>query len=221
MNYRYLFTLIFLVSLSACEGRHFFYSHDDENKSAGQEILGSSNAGGQNDIREPLDVPPELRGGVSLPSESAADQALDKEKVYASRVAGKAVALDARLYQHLSTSVFSAVVDAMTALNMPVQSVDSASGTITTDWIRRGADSPNFLTGLGFGSGEIITRHRFVVRIFPDGDKARLEIRTLAQGFINNHWVNRPLKRKVSEELFVAVEEQLERVAQNKLNAGK
>jgi len=108
----------------------------------------------------------------------------------------------------------------MTALNMPVQSVDSASGTITTDWIRRGANNPNFLTGLGlFGSGGIVTRHRFVVRIFPDGEKARLEIRTLAQGFINNHWVNRPLKRKASEEMFVAVEEQLGRTAPNKQDA--
>lgn len=217
MKYHYLLAILLLIPLSACSERQLIYFHEDE-KSSQQDVSGTY-GGGETAPREHLDVPPELRDEVSLPSEGGSDQIPLKEKEYVSSVTGKAVALDARLYNRRSTDVFSAVVDAMTALNLPVQSVDSMSGTITTDWVRKGADNPNFIAGtLGsvFGGGPTFTRYRFVVRIFPKDSQTRLEIRTLAQAFINKHWVNKPLKRKVSEELFVAVEEQLQRTASKK-----
>jgi len=41
----------------------------------------------------------------------------------------------------------------------------------------------------------------------------RLEIRTIGQAFIGTTWVNRTIKRKVSDELFSAVEERLPKPA--------
>jgi uncharacterized lipoprotein len=195
MKYHYLLAILLVIPLSACSERPLIYFHDDE-KNSRQDVSGTY-GGGEVAPREPLDVPPELRDEVSLPSDSSSNQLPVKEKEYVSSVAGKAVALDARLYNRPSADVFSAVVDAMTALNLPVQSVDSMSGTITTDWVRKGSDNPNFMAGaLGgiFGGGPTFTRYRFVVRIFPEDSQTRLEIRTLAQAFINKHWVNKPLK---------------------------
>jgi len=165
------------------------------------------------DTKTRLEVPPDLRGKIEVPESSIApageaDAAASKDE----SVAGEAVSLNARLYSRPAANVFSAVVDAMTALNKPVQSVDSASGTITTDWVRSDSDNPNaIMTSLGgmFGGGPSHTRYRYVVRVFDEGQQTRLEIRTLGQTFMNKHWVNKPIKRDVSEELFDAIEEQL------------
>ncbi len=176
--------------------------------------------------RPPLVVPPDLRGQVSVPmpdkvasSETPQmKQAQAKEKA---EVAGTAVALDTRVYDQSTATVFSAVVDAMTALNMPVQSVDSPSGTITTDWVRKDASSPNVFSpimNMFGGGGPTFVRYRFVVRVLrlstPKGIKTQLEIRTLGQSFENSHWVNKPVKEKVSSDLFSAVGDQLARSAQ-------
>ncbi|MDX8410334.1 MAG: outer membrane protein assembly factor BamC [Mariprofundaceae bacterium] len=157
-----------------------------------------------------LEVPPDLRGKIEVP-ESPTVQAEPDETtaVTGERVAGEAVSLNARAYFRPAANVFSAVVDAMTALNKPVQSVDSASGTITTDWVRSDSDNPNAVFGGLFGGGPTHTRYRYVVRVFDEGEQTRLEIRTLGQVFMNKHWVNKPIRRGVAEELFVATEEQL------------
>lgn len=173
--------------------------------------------------RAPLDVPPELRGSVEVPMpEKIAGQPQSARGASRNKaVAGTAVSLDARVYEQPVDMVFSAVVDAMTALNLPVQSVDSPSGTVTTEWIRHDVNSPNtFGASMGgiFGTENILaSRHRFVVRVLrlkaEGGDRARLEIRTLGQVYKNRHWINKPIKRKVDNELFAAVEEQLARRA--------
>ena len=192
-----------------------FIPHDDR-----PEYARTTTASGKADSREPLDVPPELRAEVKLPQAeqvaSRADENILPQK-YQEAVAGKAVSLDARIYELTPAEVFSAVVDAMTSLNLPVESVDSPSGIVTSDWIRRGAGSAS-MVGMNIfgGSGPAYTRHRFIVRVYlarvDEKAMTKLEIRTLGQSFENRHWVNKPLKRKVSEELFVAVEEQLGRM---------
>jgi len=116
------------------------------------------------------------------------------------------------MYQLTPAEVFSAVVDAMTSLNMPVASVDSPSGIVTTDWIRLGVHTMNIFGGGASGA----TRHRFIVRVYrakmEEKLMTRLEVRVIGQASQDRRWVNQPIKRKVSEELFTAVEEQLTRM---------
>lgn len=168
--------------------------------------------------RVPLDVPPELRKEIEVPMpDKVATEAAQGGKGLSSQakklIAGKAVSLDAREYDVTPARIFSSVVDSMTALNMPVDSVDSPSGTITTTWIRLDSSKANAYVGSVmnmFGAGPAHTRHRFVVRVFRMQDgKTQLQIRTLAQQFLNRHWVNKILKRKVANELFSAVEERI------------
>lgn len=212
----FLFVALSGVVLASCTDRPFIYTNDNADKPAySQESGGRASA----ESRAPLDVPPELRN-VQVPQpekiatsggESSAQSTTDET------VAGRAVSLDGRLYNVDAATVFSSVVDAMTALNLPVQSVDSPSGTITTDWVRQGADNPNLaasaLDGLFGGDGVQAVRYRFVVRTLRQTEegvsRTRLEIRTIGQAYINRHWVNRPIQRKVSAELFGAVEERL------------
>ena len=138
---------------------------------------------------------------------------------YRKAVAGKYVALDAKIYDATAGQVFSAVVDAMTALNLPVQSVDSPSGTLTTDWIRKGGGNGNalgmFSNLFDFGGGMKIVRYRYVARVMratvagQTQPKAQLEIRTIGQVYNGHNWVNAQLKDKVAKDLFSAFEEQL------------
>jgi len=209
-----IFAIVMLASLAGCSGGmpKLFWDADE---GAGKP---SAHAQIKAEARPVLDVPPSLRGQVSVPdAESVAVKQAMPER-YKKSIAGKAVALDARVYDLPTGAVFSAVIDAMTSLNFPVQSVDSASGTVTTDWVRQGVDSSvitsafNSLTGTGVQA----TRHRFVVRVLRQAtesgvDKSRLEIRTLAQVYQNKHWQNKKLLRKKADELFVAVEERLAR----------
>jgi len=170
--------------------------------------------------RAPLDVPPELRKEIEvpMPDKVATEAAQGGARISAREkkmIAGKAVSLDARVYDQSAAQVFSAVIDAMTALNMPVESVDSPSGTITSAWVRLDSSNPNAYVGAAmdmFGAGPMHTRHRFIVRVFrmKDGN-TQLQIRTLAQQYIRRHWVNKILKRKVANELFIAVEERIGR----------
>jgi len=168
--------------------------------------------------RAPLDVPPELRKEIEvpMPDQVAVEAAQGGMRISAKQkrmIAGKAVSLDARVYDHSPAQVFSAVIDAMTALNVPVESVDSPSGTVTSAWIRFDSANVNSYVGAAmdvFGAGPVHTRHRFIVRVFRMKDgKTQLQIRTLAQQFIQRHWVNKRLKRKVANELFSAVEERI------------
>ena len=168
--------------------------------------------------RPPLDVPPELRNEVSVPmpdkvATEAAQGGAGLSEKDKKAIAGNAVSLDARVYDQSAAKVFSSVIDAMTALNMPVASVDSPSGTITTAWVRHDSNNTNAYIGAAmdvFGAGPVHTRYRFIVRVFRTKDgKTQLQIRTLGQQFISRHWVNKPIKRKVAKELFAAVEERL------------
>jgi hypothetical protein len=210
-----LFICLFISSIlvSACSGipKDLIMWHDDDTPAYAK----GDRSTGKAASREPLDVPPELRAELELPGAEkiagSADEKVLPEK-YQKAVAGKAVALDARMYKLTPAEVFSAVVDAMTSLNIPVESVDSPSGIVTSDWIRRGVHSMSIFGG---DSGNV-TRHRFIVRVYraklEDKLMTRLEIRVLGQAFSSRRWVNKPIKRKVSEELFTAVDEQLTRM---------
>jgi hypothetical protein len=211
-NIRLIIALfISMILLTACAGQDMIMWHDDDKPA----YTKGGKSSGKAASREPLDVPPELRAKLELPGAERVASTADEKvlpKKYQEAVAGKAVSLDARMYKLTPAEVFSAVVDAMTSLNVPVDSVDSPSGIITSDWIRRGEHSMSI-----FGGGaDTVTRHRFIVRVYrakmEDKLMTRLEIRTLGQAFHSRRWINRPIKRKISEELFTAVEEQLTRM---------
>jgi len=207
------------LTLTSCGGAmpQMFWDGDDD-KAVRSSSVTEKNA----EKRAPLDIPPELRAEMEMPAASEVATHADNKllpKAYAQAVAGKSVSLDARVYPATADKVFSAVVDAMTSLNFPVSSVDSRSGIITTDWIRKGANSSSIATVLGgivgVGAGNMV-QHRYVVRVFrmKSGEKVstKLEIRVLLQEFIAKHWVNKPPKRKVTLELFSSIEEQLTRM---------
>jgi len=223
---RYTLLLIILSAwtLSACSGGmpKLFW---DVNDGKGPAYARSQTTGAQARGRAPLDVPPELRKEIEVPmpdkvaTEAAASSSgVSKDRKQA--VAGSAVSLHARRYDFTAPQVFSAAIDAMTALNMPVDSVDSPSGTLTTEWVGHDVNSSNiYLVSSAlrmFGAGPPTkVRYRYVVRVLRAGpSKSQLEVRTLGQQFANNHWSSAPIKKKVSNELFAAVEEQLARLKQ-------
>jgi len=203
--------MLFVVLISGCGSTSMpklFWSNDDTQGGGGHAQVKA-------DVRPVLDVPPSLRGEVQVPD---ADSVAVQDKVperYKKIVAGKKVALDARQYDKPVADVFSAVIDAMTGLNLPVQSVDSASGTIATDWVRVGVNSPNTLSVASlFNSAKpTAIRYRYVVRVLretlQDKEVTRLEIRTLGQVFQNRHWINKKIRRKYANNLFSRVEEGL------------
>jgi len=169
--------------------------------------------------RPPLEVPPGLQGKIEVPH---ADQ-IGVQQAMPSHIAksvgnidGKQVALDARVYKQPIATVFSSVVDAMTALNLPVQSVDSASGTITTDWVRKSTNKGAIGSLLG-GGGILAIRYRYVTRVLHqdigEGDAVksmtRLEVHTVSQAYKNKRWQDKKLARRYSEELFSRVGEML------------
>lgn len=203
-----------LATLSGCSGGtpKLFWDVDEGTDTA-QGASGSPASAS----RPALVVPPELRDAkVPEPDQVATGGEPRLTAEEKEQVAGTAVALDAKVYSNGAGDVFSAVVDAMTSLNLPVESVDSPSGTITTDWIVEKKGSAPVVFGL-FGGGDVLaTRYRFVVRILrqktAEGvEMTRLEIRTIGQAYTNHRWASRPIKRKVSDELFSATEEQLAR----------
>ncbi len=203
-------SLVAVMLLAACSsGMPKLFWSVDEGASTGHAKQASAES------RPPLDVPPSLRGEVEVPDAGAIAVKDSMPERYKKLVVGKKVALDARLYDASVETVFSAVVDGMTALNLPVQSVDSASGTVTTDWVRRGVNNPsvNSLLGtLGVGGPQQV-RYRYVTRVLREKSKeavkTRLEIRTIAQVFNNRHWINKKLTRKRSNELFSRIDELL------------
>jgi len=221
-RYPLLLTLTLSVwLLSACSGGmpQLFWSADS-NKPA--YARGESNPAHANS-RAPLDVPPELRKDIDVPMpdkiavETAAGKVRAPGQQSGAAVSGSAVSLDARRYSFTAAQLFSAVVDAMTALNLPVSSVDSPSGTITTDWVSQNVNSPNSyfsaaMKMVGAGGASKV-RYRYVVRVLRVNDaNTQLEIRTLGQQLVNSHWSSVTIKKKVANELFSGVEEQLARL---------
>jgi len=178
----------------------------------------------QTKVQPALEVPPELRGKVALPQSEQIASKQEMPERYQKQVAAARVALDAKAYDADAGAVFSAAIDALTALNLPVDSVDSPSGTITTDWVRTDANNANdnsFIKGMNlFGSNARAYRYRHIVRVMrlqpTDGSatKTRLEVRTIGQAFIGSHWVNKKLQRKYADEVFTRVEERLPSIAQ-------
>ena len=207
--------------LAACSGGMPKLFWDvDAGKNHPDYARGSSADSGQAEGRPPLTVPPELRAELELPQAATvgveAQGGAELPSKYKAAVAGKAVRLDARFYPRRSPAdLFSAVVDAMTALNIPVDSVDSPSGIITSDWIRKGRMSA--LMVFGFTSKGLI-RYKYIVRTYrartSDGKEgAQLEIRTIGQVFVSGQgWQTKPIKKKPVAELFDAVAEQLARM---------
>jgi len=202
------------LCLSACTGGMMMWPVEDEKPAYARGSKDNPAAEG----RAPLDVPPELRDQVSvpMPDQVAVESAQGDVKmspIEKKAIAGKAISLDTREYKKPASEVFSAVVDALTALNKPVESVDSPSGTITTAWVRQDAANAGSYMNAAmnvFGGGTVPTRYRFIVRVFRMQDgKTQLQIRTLGQQYINHHWTFKELKRKVANELFSAVEERL------------
>ncbi|MDX8402369.1 MAG: hypothetical protein R8K47_07050 [Mariprofundaceae bacterium] len=204
--------------LAACTGGMPKLFWDvDEGKDQPAYARGGASAGAPS--RAPLDVPPELRTEIELPKgeDVGAQAAGPLPEKYRRSVAGEAVRLDARFYpDRTPAEVFSAVVDAMTALNVPVDSVDSPSGVITSDWVRKGSTSGVVL--FGFGGGKMV-RYRYVARVYKARSEkgeagAQLEVRTLGQVFeAGKGWVNKRIKHKPVAEIFDAVGEQLARQA--------
>lgn len=203
-----------LLLLASCSNMPSLIQWHDDRPDYAQSTPATSS--GTASSRMPLDVPPELRAEYEMPGGSDVATKADEKllpKEYQDSISGKAISLDARAYHVKAEKVFSAVVDAMTSMNVPVQSVDSPSGIITSDWIRKGEHSQGFL-----GTESTLTRHRFIVRIYRaqlDGSEiTKLEVRTHGQAAPGKRWVNAPPSRKVSEELFSAIEEQLTRMQQ-------
>jgi len=201
-----------LILLASCgEGMpQLFWETNDKTPDYAR---ASGAATSQADARKHLEVPPELRARIGVPMEDqvAVQDSKELPEKYRQAVAGKAVSLDARVYPLAAAEVFSAVVDAMTSLNLPVDSVDSPSGIVTTDWVRKGANNASIAAMFGYTSGTM-TRHRFIVRVFrlqQTTPATKLEIRLLGQSYENGHWVNKPFKRTSSEELFQRIEEVL------------
>jgi len=216
---RYFLILPMISLLSACEGKQFFYPNEQTGPAY---TLGKGADPVTGKPRAPLDVPPELQADLEVPMAGEVASRADEKvlsKDYQDAVAGKAIALDARLYPVDAAKVFSAVVDAMTSMNIPVDSVDSPSGVITSDWIRRGSNSASMFDMFGQNLANTPTRHRFIVRVYRAkiagrAESSKLEIRVHGQAAINRAWKNKPFKKNVAEQLFVAVDEQLQRMQQ-------
>lgn len=212
-------SLLILFLLNACSGGMPKMAWGvDEGSGPAYAQGGNANAAAS---RAPLDVPPALRAELQVPSSDDVATVTEEKAIpssYRKAVAGKYVALNAKIYDATAAQVFSAAVDAMTALNLPVQSVDSPSGTLTTDWIRKGGSGNAlgmFSNLFDFGGGPKIVRYRYVVRVLRAnvaghvGPQAQLEIRTIGQVYNGHNWVNAQLKEKVADDLFSAFEEQL------------
>ena len=216
---KYTTLLMILFTISACANRQMFWDVNDKSGSQSSTLGGGSTPASES--RTPLELPPELRADIELPmAKEVASNNSDKavSEKYRKAVVGKGVALDARVYDVTADQVFSAVVDAMTSLSMPVDSVDSPSGIVTTDWIVKGVYNNNVVSSMLGNSGKL-TRHRYVVRVFrvkaEQQPQSRLEVRTLLQVYTNGHWVNRPMNKKHTEAFFGTVEEQLGRLQGN------
>lgn len=203
---------------SGCIGlpdiHHLFYPVNDNSK---PDYARGGNGNPSAPAREPLDVPPSLRNQVTvpMPDQVAVDAAHTGKmsKLEKQAIAGNAVSLDAHEYDVNAAEVFSTVIDAMTSINVPVESVDSPSGTITTGWVRQNVGGGGYFNAAlnVFGAGgPSAVRYRYIARIYrTKSGKTLLQVRTLGQEFVGNRWVFKALKRKVANDLFSAVDERL------------
>ena len=205
-----------VLLLTACSGKmpKLFWDVDEGRDRPAYAQGAGGRAAPNAPARAPLDVPPVLADRIALPKPEAigAEKGAPLPARYRRFVTGRAVRLDARWYPVAPAELLSATVDAMTALGLPVESVDSASGIVTSDWVRKGRVSAVVL----FGSGGRLVRYRFLARVYraraKDGRRgALLELRTLAQVYdpSTGRWKNARIRNKPVRELFGAVEERL------------
>ena len=196
---------ILILALSACSGMpQLFWNDDGQNPQASD----SEASVGEGRAHAPVKVSKEAGEAYELPAAEGvatrADGPLPER--YGKLLEDRAVTMDSHPFDAQRGKLFSAVVDAMYALNIPVDTVDSSNGVITSDWVRQGDNNPNFTPSLFHN-----TRHRFVIRVNEVGGKSNLEVHVIGQEYEGRQWVDQPLKRKVSKELFDAVGEQLRR----------
>jgi len=202
-----------MLGLTGCISKDtkIFWSNDEGGKTSKVEKKLSV------DSRPSLDIPPSLLGKVALPHAEQVATVKDAPKPVALAISGKQVALNAKIYEKTTSEVFSAVLDAMTGLKLPVQAVDSASGTLTTDWVRKQVKSGLSSSIMG-GNNIFNVRYRFVTRVLNQTLKSdagsekhvtRFEIHTIAQGYKDRKWSNIKLTRRFSNELFSRVDENL------------
>ena len=214
---RYFLLFLMLLMFAACSGMpQLFWNMDEDH--GGKASVGDAPVDSNEESRVAPEMSPEFYAESELPMAGDIGASADADRLpekYRKAMADMAVTLDTRLYDARPDQVFSALVDAMISLNLPVNAVDSPNGIVTSDWVRKGENNPNMLDTSGV-RGDPATRHRFIVRIYrastETGGKTRLEVRVLGQAYEGKQWVNRQLKRKVSEELFTAVDEQLTRM---------
>ncbi|MDQ6992693.1 MAG: hypothetical protein Q9M31_04405, partial [Mariprofundus sp.] len=164
-----LLIILSALSISACSSMPKMFWSVDEGDDQPAYAQGGTKTGTAAH-RVPLNVPPSLRAELEVPGSSDVATSRDEKLLpanYRKAVAGKYVGLDAKRYDATAGQVFSATIDAMTSMNLPVQSVDSPSGTLTTDWIRKGSGKANAMsmfTGMfDLGTGAVIVRYRYVV----------------------------------------------------------
>ncbi|ATX83016.1 hypothetical protein Ga0123462_2182 [Mariprofundus ferrinatatus] len=191
------------LALSACGGMPKLFWEADGGQGAQQD----SDLQGEASHAQTA-ASPESRSGYVMPVAGVVgSKAGAMPEAYKGMLAGRAVTLDARTFNAQPGRVLSSVVDAMFSLNIPVDVVDSPNGIITSDWVREGENDPTFQPSIiGF------TRHSFVVRVVAESEgSSMLEVHTIGQEYVSSQWEDRPLKRKVSEELFSAVDELLKR----------
>ena len=200
---RGLLVATLLLSLTACSGvpKLLWGTGDDQEQ---QQEAGQAGGGSHSQVA----TSPEARADYEMPAvKYVGSQTGQMPAKYSAMLQDKAVTLDARPFNAPSSKLFSAVVDAMLSLNIPVDVVDSPNGIITSDWVRKGENDPAFQPSIvGF------TRHSFIVRVVADAVAgSTLEVHTIGQEYDRNQWTDRPLKRNMSEELFSAVDELLKR----------
>jgi hypothetical protein len=210
---RYLLLCSILLMVSACNGMPKLFWDTDEGRYESDIASTPPSSPGTEPPTLSDDIAPELHANRQLPMAGDIGITASAGKLpekYRQLLASQTPALDTRIYGQTIAKVFSAAVDAMTSLNIPVESVDSPNGVVISDWVRKGENN------LTMPSIKSYTRHRFIVYIYRTGRKSGgitgMEVRVLGQIFHNRHWINSPIKRKLSEELFTAVDEQLVRM---------
>jgi len=219
MNYfvRYLLLSLLLFMFSACSGGpKLFWTVDEERAGSVASPAGVATADVEPDQAPPVSDYKPAERELPIPRGIGAEGDKLPEK-YRKLLAGNAFALVERTYGQSVADLFSASIDAMTSLNVAIESVDSSNGVITSDWVREGENNPNRQATTGLKGGVVLTRHYYILHTYTvqtesGASQAKLELRVLGQAFEGGQWVSRALRRDVSEELFTAVEEQLARV---------
>jgi|GEM_PF-2701019 len=227
MNLRPTYSLILVLPLllAGCTGMPKLFWDIDEGKKSTPTASGAASTSGDStsgqSARRSLEVPPELQGKVELPTDATASQESGDstpgtiatvQPAAQAPVKARVVNANSRDYSIGTEPLFAVAVDAISARKLPLQSVDGASGTITTDWAYSDSDSAIADSVLGlFGAASSKYRYRLVARIraLDGAQSARLTFNVLGQRLDSGRWVNRSLDNKLIDALFKSVEKNL------------